>query len=125
MMTKAKKQSASQKREKPGSSGEGDYYHVELPTSGDFTTYRTQDVGEAGHIQRVGGKRSSGSWTTVKWLISKDDAHVQNGRLVADTKDAKDVLDKLGVPPMHLTGDRFQVEGRKRNSSSRKSQSTR
>lgn len=99
-------------RKKPGSGGQGDYYHVEVREGGDFETFRTQDVGDAGHLQRVGGKRASGSWATVKWLISKEDAHVENGKLVGDTKDAKDLIKKLGSQPVHLSGDRFKAKDR-------------
>lgn len=100
----------NQLRQKPGSSGKGDYYHVEvLPKSG-FVTFRTQDVGTKGHIQRVAGKRASGSWATVKWLIGKEDAHLSGGKLVADTKGAKDVIKQLGVQPVHLRGDRFKAK---------------
>jgi hypothetical protein len=99
-------------RKKPGSGGQGDYYHVEVREGGDFETFRTQDVGDAGHLQRVGGKRASGSWATVKWLISKEDAHVENGKLVGDTKDAKDLIKKLGSQPVQVTGDRFKAQDR-------------
>ena len=99
-------------RKKPGSGGQGDYYHVEVREGGDFETFRTQDVGDAGHLQRVGGKRASGSWATVKWLISKEDAHVENGKLVGDTKDAKDLIRKLGSQPVQVTGDRFKAKDR-------------
>jgi hypothetical protein len=98
------------RRKKPGSGGQGAYYHVEVREGGDFETFRTQDVGDAGHLQRVGGKRSSGSWATVKWLISKEDAHVENGKLVGDTKDAKDLIKKLGSQPVQVTGDRFKAK---------------
>jgi len=98
-------------RQKPGSSGKGEYYHVEvLPDTG-FVTFRTQDVGKEGHIQRVAGKRSSGSWETVKWLIGKDDAHVQGNKLVPDTKGARDVLKEIGAQPVHLSGDIFKAKG--------------
>jgi hypothetical protein len=102
----------TQLRQKPGSSGKGDYYHVEvLPKTG-FVTFRTQDVGKRGHIQRVAGKRASGSWATVKWLIGKEDAHVQDDRLIPDTKGAKDVIKEIGVQPVHLSGDRFKAKPR-------------
>lgn len=104
--------STSSGRKKPGRGGQGDYYHVEVREGGDFETFRTQDVGDAGHLQRVGGKRASGSWATVKWLISKEDAHVENGKLVGDTKDAKDLIEKLGSRPVHLSGDRFKAKDR-------------
>lgn len=99
-------------RQKPGTTGKGKYYHVEVRPKDEFTTFRTQDVGERGHLQRVAGKRSSGSWSTAKWLISKNDAHVEDGKLVPDTKDAKDVLKKLGSKPVHLSGDRFKAKDR-------------
>ena len=76
-------------------------------------TFRTQDVGEPGHIQRVAGKRGSGSWDTVKWLIGKDDAHLENGRLVADTNEAKKTLAALGSKPVHVEGDLFQAKPRR------------
>lgn len=101
---------ATKQREKPGSTGTGEYYHVEvLPNTG-FVTFRTQDVGKPGHIQRVAGKRPSGSWATVKWLIGKEDAHIQDNRLIPDTKGAKDVIKQLGAQPVHLSGDRFKAK---------------
>jgi hypothetical protein len=80
--------------------------------SADFTTFRTQDVGEPGHIQRVAGKRGSGSWDTVKWLISKEDAHIERGNLVADSSEAKNVLSALGSHPVHVKGDIFEAKPR-------------
>ena len=105
--------STSSGRKKPGSGGQGDYYHVEVREGDDFETFRTQDVGEAGHLQRVGGKRASGSWATVKWLISKEDAHVEDGKLVGDTKEAKDLLKKLASQPVQISGDRFRAKDRR------------
>jgi len=99
-------------RKKPGAGGEGNYYHVEVRRSEDFATFRTQDVGEPGHIQRVAGKRGSGSWDTVKWLISKDDAHLEQETLVADSSEAEKVLAELGSPPVHLKGDIFEARPR-------------
>lgn len=99
-------------RKKPGTGGEGNYYHVEVRRSEDFKTFRTQDVGEPGHIQRVAGKRGSGSWDTVKWLISKEDAHVEQEHLVPDSSEAKHVLAELGAEPVHLKGDVFEAKPR-------------
>lgn len=100
-------------RKKPGATGEGGYYHIEVRPKSEFVTFRTQDVGKPGHIQRVGGKRSSGSWDTQKWLISKSDAHIKEDQLVADTPEAKEVLDELGSKPSHIEGDRFKAKPRK------------
>lgn len=53
--TSSKTRSQSAARKKPGQSGQGDYYHIEVLPKGDFVTFRTQDVGRRGHIQRVAG----------------------------------------------------------------------
>jgi hypothetical protein len=89
------------------------YYHIEVRPKGEFATFRTQDVGKKGGILRVAGKRSSGSWDDQKWLISKkEDAHVENGKLIPDTTDARKLLEGLGSKPVHLTGDRFTAKPR-------------
>ena len=104
---------AQAKRQKPGSGGTGNYYHVEVREGDDFETFRTQDVGDPGHLQRVSGRRSSGSWATVKWLIGKEDAHVEGGKLIGDSKDAKDLIKKLGSRPVQIRGDRFEANPRR------------
>lgn len=109
----ARSQPQGRGRQKPGSGGGGDYYHVEVREGSDFETFRTQDVGDQGHLQRVAGKRSSGSWATVKWLISKEDAHVEDGKLVGDTRDAKDLIKKLRTRPVQIRGDRFEARDRR------------
>ena len=113
--TKKKSTSKPQgsRRQKPGSGGQGNYYHIEVRDGGDFETFRTQDVGDPGHLQRVSGKRASGSWATVKWLIGKEDAHVEDGKLVGDTRDAKDLLKKLRSRPVQIPGDRFEAKPRR------------
>jgi len=122
MATNRKSQNATESkgraRKKPGSGGSGDYYHVEVRERGNLKTFRTQDVGDPGHLQRVAGKRESGSWTTVKWLISKEDAHVEQGKLVPDTSDALELIGKLGSQPVQVKGDRFKARPQ-RNTSGR------
>ena len=100
-------------RKSPGTGGRGEYYHVEVRPDQDFVTYRTQDVGDPGHLQRVAGKRESGSWATVKWLIDKNDAHVDGDQLVGDTQEAKDLIKKLGSKPVHKKGDVFEAKPRR------------
>ena len=99
-------------RKKPGTTGEGNYYRIDVRPKEEFSTFRTQDVGGPGHLLRVAGKRPSGSWSTATWLISKDDAHIEGDKLVGDTKDAKDLLKKLRSTPVHLRGDRFEAKDR-------------
>src|SRR5262245_18857729 len=106
-------QPEGRRRARPGTSGEGEYYRITVRPKGEFVTFRTQDVGEPGHLQRVAGKRQSGSWDTQTWLISKEDAHVEGGKLIPDTAAAREVLEDLGSEPVHVKGDVFQARPRR------------
>ncbi len=105
-------QPEGRKRAKPGAKGEGDYFRIVVRSKEEFTTFRTQDVGEKGHILRLAGKRSSGSWDTQTWLISKTDAHLAGKTLVADTEDARKVIEALGTKPKYVKGDIFEAKDR-------------
>ncbi len=109
---RAKAQPEGRKREKPGATGQGEYFHVEVRPKSEFATFRTQDVGKKGGIQRVAGRRGSGSWDDQKWLIGKDQAHIEKDKLVPDTEDARKVLERLGSEPRHIEGDRFKAKPR-------------
>jgi hypothetical protein len=108
----ARAQPQGRARQKPGTTGEGEFYHVEVRPKGEFTSFRTQDVGEKGGIERVAGHRESGSWDTQKWLISKEQAHIEGDKLVPDTNDARKLLESLGSVPVHVRGDRFKAHDR-------------
>jgi hypothetical protein len=109
---RARAQPEGRARAKPGARGGGDFYHVEVRPKSEFETFRTHDVGKPGGMERVAGKRSSGSWSTQKWLISKKDAHVEDGKLVGDSDDAKKVLRRLGSKVMRVRADRFTAAPR-------------
>lgn len=114
MPASRKRMSAGTKtrRAKPGAKGGGRFFHVEVRPRGEFEIFRMQDVGGRGGIERLAGRRASGSWDTVKWLIGKQHAHVENARLVADTDEARKVLGALGSAPRHVLGDRFKAKPR-------------
>lgn len=97
---------------KPGSSGEGSFFHIEVRPQSEFKSFRTQDVGGKGGIERVAGKRESGSWDTQKWLIGKRHAHIENDRLVPDTDDARQVIEQFASEPRHIEADRFRAKPR-------------
>jgi hypothetical protein len=108
----AQSQPEGRSRAKIGTQGGGDYYRIVVRDKNDFTTFRYHDVGQKGHIQRLAGKRSTGSWGTQAWLISKDDAHISDGKLVPDTSDARNLIQKLGSNPKHIRGDVFEAKDR-------------
>ena len=106
----AQKQMKNIERESPGATGEGEFYHIEILPKQEFKTFRTQDVGKKGGIERVGGQRENGSWDTVKWLVSKKMAHIENGTLVADHPDAQELFDELKSVPKQIKGDIFKAK---------------
>jgi hypothetical protein len=109
----ARSQPQGRGRQKPGMGGEGEFYRIVVRPKEQFVTFRTQDVGGPGHIERVAGKRESGSWATQAWLVSKQDAHREGGRLVPDTTEACNLLATLGSEPIHAKGDIFEAKDRR------------
>lgn len=104
---------AAKKRAGPGTKGTGEYFRIIVRPKGQFKSFRMQDVGEPGGLERLAGHRSSGSWATHAWLISKDKAHIEGDKLIADDKDAKNLLKSLGSTPVHTKGDIFKAKDRK------------
>ena len=101
------------KRAKPGSRGGGRFFHIELRPSNQFVAFRVQDVGEPDGVERVAGLRASGSWDTVKWLVEKTHAHVEDGHLIADSAEARKLFKSLGSEPVLVDGDRFRARPRR------------
>lgn len=101
-------------RKKPGTTGKGKFYRIEVRPKGDFTSFRVQDVGGKGGLERLAGRRSSGSWDTVSWLIEKTDAKVlPNGQLHITGAKARSVLKNIRGPIFHVKGDIFKSHPRK------------
>ncbi len=96
-------------RAKPGTTGQGKFYRIEVRPKGQFTSFRTQDVGKKGGLERIAGRRSSGSWATATWLVSKKHAHVSaRGELVIDdTKERASLAKALRGKIVHVKGDVF------------------
>lgn len=100
-------------RVKPGEKGTGDYYRIVVRPKREFATFRIHDIGRKGHIQRLAGKRPSGSWDTQAWLVSKKDALLKNRRLVPLTSSARSVLNQLSSVPRYKKGDIFEAKPRR------------
>lgn len=107
-------QPEGRRRQKPGSTGEGKFFRIEVRPKNDFTSFRTHDVGDPGGLERITGRRTSGSWATVAWLISKEDAHMTKDKKLVITDDkAKTVLKSITAPIEHVKGDIFKARPRK------------
>lgn len=101
-------------RQKPGTTGKGKFYRVEVRPKSKFTTFRVQDVGRKYGLERLAGKRMSGSWDTVTWLVEKGKAHINSkGQLVLDDRKVKTALKQLRGPIKHKKGDVFTAKPRK------------
>ena len=105
--------SSAQKRAKPGSRGGGCFFHIELRPSNQFDAFRVQNVGRPGGVERVAGRRASGSWDTAKWLLDRTHAHVEDGRLIADSLEVEKLFESLGSVPVQIAGDRFRARPRR------------
>ena len=106
-------QPLSKGRKKQGAIGAGKFYRIVVRPKSEFTLFRNQDIGKKGHIERLAGKRSSGSWGTQTWLISKTDALVKNKILVGTTGDARRLISQLSTKPRQIKGDIFEAKPRK------------
>lgn len=100
------------RRAKPGAKGGGAFFHIEVRPKREFVIFRVQDMGGRGGIERVAGRRATGTWATQKWLIAKTEAHIARGHLIPDSDEARHVIEALGSPPKHLGGDRFRAKDR-------------
>jgi hypothetical protein len=110
---RATRRRAKSRRAKPGARGVGRFFHIQVLPRTEFVSFRNQDVGSRGGIERVAGKRANGSWDTQKWLIEKPQVHRAGKKLEADTAAARKVLRTLGSTPRHLGGDRFIAKPRR------------
>jgi len=110
---RAKTRRAKVRRAKPGARGTGDFFHIQVRPRTQFVSFRNQDIGGLGGIERIAARRASGSWDTQKWLIGKSQAHRVGKRLAPDTAAARKVLSQLGSVPRHLGGDRFTAKPRR------------
>lgn len=108
----ARAQPQGRARQRPGTTGHGEFYRIQVREKEEFVLFRTQDTGSPGHIERLAGKRRSGSWDTQAWLVSKQDAHMEGDHLVPDSADARNLFAKLGSEPVHLKGDMFRAKDR-------------
>lgn len=100
------------KRQAPGSTGKGNFYRIELRPKGQFSSFRIQDVGKKGGLERLAGHRPSGSWDTVTWLIAKDKAEVVKGHLKITGKKEQSVLKQIQGPIKHIKADIFRAHPR-------------
>jgi hypothetical protein len=102
------------RRKAPGSTGKGKFFRINVRPKSDFTSFRVQDVGQKGGLERLAGRRSSGSWGTVSWLISKDDARVdKRGHLKITDAKAKSVLKSISGRIVHVKGDIYKAHPEK------------
>ncbi len=107
----AKKRTAKKRRKAPGSTGKGKFFHIQVRPKSEFTTFRVQDVGEKGGLERLAGKRPGpkGTWDTVTWLVSKDDAHIDAHGHLKITGKAKSVLKQFKGRIVHVKADIFRA----------------
>lgn len=107
-------QPEGRRRKLPGTTGAGKFYRIEVRPKGEFVIFRNQDVGKKGGLERLAGRRGSGSWDTISWLVSKNGAHVdQHGHLKIDDPKMRTALKQVRGRIVHVKGDVFRAHPRK------------
>jgi len=105
-----KKTADGTRRKKPGATGKGKFYHIEIRPKSEFVSFRNQDVGEAGGLERLAGKRANGTWDTATWLISKEDSKIdEHGHLKITAPKVKSILKQIKGKIVHVKGDIFKA----------------
>mgnify|MGYP001596573682 CR=1 FL=1 len=103
-------QPEGRRRKLPGTTGAGKFYRIEVRPKREFITFRNQDVGKKGGLERLAGKRSSGSWDTISWLVSKNGAHIDtHGHLKIDDQKMRTALKQIRGRIVHVKGDVFRA----------------
>ena len=100
-------------RIKPGMGGKGRFYRIEVRPKSEFVSFRNQDVGKIGGLERLSGRRSSGSRDTITWLVEKTKAHVKGNHLIIDDQKARTALKQIRGPIVHKKGDVFRAYPRR------------
>jgi hypothetical protein len=91
-------------------SGRRSYFRINLRPADRYVGFRSETLGPPGHIIRIFGKSPGRGWEVQAWLISKNDAHIQDGMLAPRTESARMVLRGI-VDGIHQTGvDLFEVK---------------
>ena len=119
-MPKSRKRRSTARRAKPGARGQGGFFHIQVRPRTDFVTFRNQDVGRRGGIERVAGRRANGSWDTQKWLIGKIGGAPRRQAARARHGGRAEGAVQLGSVPRHLGGDRFIAKPRRKIPASEK-----
>lgn len=109
----ARSQPQGRGRKKPGTTGKGKFFRIVVRPKEQFMSFRIQDVGRKGHLERLSGHRASGTWATQAWLVSKKDAHLAGEKLIADSSEAKKLFRQLATKPHHEKGDIFTAKDRR------------
>jgi hypothetical protein len=84
------------------------YFKLKVAPEEEFTSYIKEDITKKSKI--VMGKLTNGMWKTTKWLIHKDDAHLKNGKLIADNSKLKKVINILNKNMRKLDDENFIIE---------------
>lgn len=85
------------------------YFRIITRPRKQFVAFRTLDAGEPSSVQRLTGHRPTSARTNQTWLLSKEMAHVEKGRIIPDTLEAAELLATFGREPIHQSDDLFVV----------------
>lgn len=85
------------------------YFRIIIRPRKQFVAFHTLETREPSSVQRLAGHRPASVRANQTWLLSKEIAHVEKGRIIPDTSEAVELLAAFAHEPVHQRDDLFEV----------------
>jgi hypothetical protein len=85
------------------------YFRIIIRPRKQFVAFRTLGAEAPSSVQRLTNHQPMSIRPNQTWLLSKEIAHVEKGRIIPDTSEAVELLAAFGHQPVHQRDDLFKV----------------
>ena len=89
---------------------DGQYFIIIIRPRDEFVKFKSDPVSGEGMLQQIHGQNSKKQWSTQSWLISKEGATVNKGKLVSTSHHVSKLLRAIGGKITKLSDDTFLVK---------------
>lgn len=88
-----------------------DFYLIIVRPKAEFVAFRFCGCGHSNRNHQLEGQTGQGNWNTQAWYISKNEAHIDEEKLVGDSEEAKSIISSLKSGLSHLDDSNIFVMG--------------